>query len=1112
MLLNVQTVYSLLQSTLTIEDYVDQAQQLNYQAIGIADENVLHGCYQFYQLAQAHSLKPLIGMKLTLAGLIDTMHTYSFLLYAKNYQGYLDLIILSKHLNQEPIDSNSIYQLLEQFSADLVMIHLGKESELIQALIQTDQNYCQKIFNAWQQIMGQNMYLSLSVRPYNNIEAQHIIDFAQTTGLKIVIGQKVHSLKAEDASSLTILQAIDQGTSLNSADLPYEGPHYLYPAEELEQLYQQMGYSAILQNTQTLINQLNVQLPDKQNYLPKFPHPQHESAAELLTELTFHALKEKGLDQKEDYVERLEYELQVIDRMGFSDYFLIVGDFIEYCRRVKIRVGPGRGSSAGSLVAYLLQITLVDPIEYDLLFERFLNPERHSMPDIDIDIPDIQRQRVIHYVQDKYGADCVAQVITFGTFGAKLSIRDTLRVLNYDQDTLRTWSKLIPSDQNQPMTLTRAYQESHRFRNFVEESTHHQQIFKIAQTIEGLPRNTSTHAAAIVIHDQALETILPVFAKSHQILQTQYTMYDVEAIGLLKMDFLGLRNLTLLDDILNTVQVNYHNNLDINQIPLSDPATLKIFQNADTSGVFQFESSGIRRVLQKVHPESFEDIVAVIALYRPGPMKQIDHFVARKQGKAPITYLHPKLEPILSKTYGIIVYQEQVMQMVRVMAGYSLGEADILRRAMSKKDKNLMDLEENHFIKGAKAQGFTEKEAQEVFSYILAFANYGFNRSHAVVYSLLAYQLAYLKCHYPIEFYACLLRSGNDTNYLSYIQEAKLRLGRIQAPDINQSLTDTVAGQKQLLLGLNNIKGLRQDFIADILSDRSSLGPYRSFEDFLRRLSSKYLKVDYLEPLILTGAFDQLGYNRATLYNNLSKFIQVIEFTGNNLSLFKEMEPTIDPYPEFSKQERQEYERTYLGFTLDPHPLSQYEQWMRANSQYTSVAEIGQKDLGQLIESIVVIQEMKVIRTKRNELMAFAQVGNDIQSYAMVIFPDKYKQYGDELKEGQLIHFRARLELDRRQERQLVLDQVVPLPNLKQTQDQQVFCFIKINDVNQDQVLMDEIKSFIQAHKGPHPVILVDQKRRTYQLTDKFQIDINTQVIDAFKHQFPQLEIASKSL
>lgn len=1118
MLFNVLSEYSLLSSTLRIDDYITEAKRLGYTAIGLADNQVMHGALQFYTKAKANGIKPLIGLKVSLQSKIRNDKKYPFLLYAASEKGYQLLIKLSRMVENSQVNDSQVWSFLESNATDLVYISCGRMSELEQAIIHDEATYSEEILAYYQNVFGkQNVYMGLTIYPFNQSEIDTLQQFAQKYQLKQVVGQLVNSLKPDEAFSLQILNAIKENEIINQSLRYSKGTNYLFSSEELQTMFEEANLHHVWQNTIELSQTLNAVIDTSQSYLPKFKVPDGLTASAYLKDLTFEELRQSTKKDQKEYQERLEYELKVIETMGFSDYFLIVWDIIKYCHEKHIRIGPGRGSAAGSLVSYLLKITLVDPIEFDLLFERFLNPERYNMPDIDIDIPDDKRELVLKYIQKRYGNEQVAQIVTMGTFGAKASIRDTLRVVGANTETLKAWSKAIPSDQNQLMTLDRALKQSQELRAIISNNEYNQEIFKAAKTIEGLPRHNSTHAAAVVISDFPLEEIIPVKDRENDLLITQFTMNDVEQMGLLKMDFLGLRNLTILDSIINNVKHNKQIEIDPLTISMDDDATLKIFQTADTNGVFQFESDGIKDVLKRLKPESFEDIVAVNALYRPGPMKQIDTFINRKHGKEAIQYVHPILEPILKNTYGIIVYQEQVMQIVVQMAGFSLGEADILRRAMGKKQVAVMERERSHFMNGARAKGFSDDAASEVYNYIYEFSNYGFNRAHAVVYSTLAYQLAFLKANYPEEFYQAILNNGrsNLTSSNMYIQEAKTKLKKILSLDINLSEANfSVNGG--LRIGFNTVNGIKGDLIRHIVEDRSQLGPYKTLLDFLQRLPRKMLKIDVVKPLIYAGAFDEIGYNRATLIQNLPAMLQSVEFSGLSMSLFEEMEPKIEWVKEYSLLKRLEQEKETLGFTVSGHPLDAYKNLLETNQEISNIAHVLTLPAKRKISILVMIQTVKIINTKNNDLMAFATVGDEFNSIDIVVFPQTYQRYNQLLTENRIIIVEGMTGLDRRNNPQIITNRIYAIEEYLQSQNQNKTqkeiqrCFIQIKDFKEDSARINMLKQLALQYFGPASIVLVDKNRRTIQLDPPYTISYSHKVQQELKEIFGQANVVFK--
>ncbi len=1109
MLLNVQSVYSLLQSTLLIDDYVSLAKTLGYECIGIADINVLHASFEFVQSCQRHNIKPMIGMKVKIAGYLDPTRTYSFLLYAKNSKGFQQLIQVSKYINDTNFTIDKLWELLKSFQTiDLVYITDSKHSELNRYIIIDDYERVQSLYSKITNLFGEDIYLGVHSFPYNNYESEKVNQFARKNSIPLVATQHINTLNQEQSNSLLVLKAIKNNEVLSEETLNITLHNYLHSKDEMISGYNQQFLNEVINNTQRLCQQLNVKLPQKKSLLPKYKTPNDQNSNSYLKEIVHKNLNEIIQPEfQEVYLERLSLELDTIFSMGFSDYFLIVADILEYCHKNDIRTGPGRGSAAGSLVSYLLNITKVDPLKHHLLFERFLNPERYNMPDIDIDIPDNKRDKVIKYVQNKYGFNNVAQIVTFGTFGAKQSIRDTLKVLGYSQEIQKNWSTLIPTDQNKTMTLERAYNETPAFKKIVDNNKESQFVFNIAKSIEGIPRHVSTHAAAVIINDDPLETIIPVSNKSQSILQSQYTMYDIEAIGLLKMDFLGLRNLTLLDAMIKSVQHRYDSDFEIENICLNDHETLEIFKKAETNGIFQFESRGIKNVLKQLKPDTFEDIVAVIALYRPGPMKQIPHFIKRKHGLEAVSYVDEILRPILEPTHGIIVYQEQVMQMVRKVAGFSLGQADILRRAMSKKNIELMKEYQEEFIEGALKNNFSQIDAQRLFQYILEFSNYGFNRAHAVVYSVLAYQLAFIKAHYPEVFYIEVLNSGSSqqSTLVNYIEESKQIFGKLLNVDINKSLSGYAIYNQHILIGFNAIKGLRSDLIIEILKDRNLLGPYKDFVNFLQRIPKNYLNTENISPLIQAGAFDNLGYQRATLIENLDSLIQTIQYSGNNLSLFKEMEPKLVEVREFSIQELVNIEKKIYGYNLDIQPIQKFISMNLENSIFSTIDDVLSLKKGSKVRTFGIIKNIKIIETKHHQTMAFILLSNDISEITVVCFPKQYAEFHRIFKENNIYDIKGKVDINRQNEKQIILEHIQFLSESEFESTKvytQKICYIKVNNYNESKRHLSALKILAPKNSGDYSIIIVDKNNHAFQLNNEYRIDNNKIINKRLKELF----------
>lgn len=1108
MFLNVRSAYSLLQSTLTIPDYIQLAKQLGYTAIGLADNEVLHGAIQFYNECQKQSISPVIGMYMTLPGVIQSDTHFPILVYALDTTGYSQLVQLSRFLNAPYNTRRTLWDIISNFEGEhLVIISAGRKGEVEQLLIHDQFDEAKQVVQQWQSVVGvDNVYLGMPIYPLNPFEIERLATFAKTVHVDLVMNQLVNTLRKDDAFSLSVLDAIESKMSIDMQLLHRQGVHYIYPKEVLYDMLANDQLEYVIHNTAKLMARCHITIDQDQAFLPKYATPQGITASDYLKHLTYEALEQLDLSQNADYVARLDYELHVISSMGFCDYFLIVWDIMNYCHANAIRTGPGRGSAAGSLVSYLLKITLVDPIRYDLLFERFLNPERYNMPDIDVDIPDDKREQVLKYIEAHYGHQNVAQICTFTTFGAKQSIRDAARVMNATPNELKQWSNAIPSVPN--ITLKEAYAQSAELRRLVQLSPTHQQIFQSACTIEGLPRQLSTHAAAVVIHETPLNTVVPVIERDNQLLMTQYSMYDIEKIGLLKMDILGLRNLKILNDMMLAVQ-HIDPSFKLESLDMNDFKTLNLFKNADTNGIFQFESDGIKQVLKRLKPESFEDIVAVNALYRPGPLKQIETFIKRKHGQEPIVFLHESLKPILANTYGIMVYQEQVMKVCQTLASFTLGEADLLRRAMGKKQADVMQRERHKFIQGSIHNGLSEALANQIYDYILEFASYGFNRSHAVVYSTLAYQLAYFKAHYPQVFYQVILNSGggNKTNIQSYVKEAKQHLHTILGLDINTSEAGFSIHKGFLQTGFASIQGLRKEFIGHIVNDRKQLGQYRDFNDFLCRLPQKLLKIEPLQLLISSGAFDSLGYNRPTLLFNLEKLVQFVKFSGQSMSLFNEISPKIEWQEDWKFLHQIQMERDILGFTLSGHPLDQYQSRIDENSAMIALDQVHTQPIKSNVKTIGLISQIRVIHTKNNELMAFVVLTSEFGEIEGVVFPNVYRQYQALLHQDHVVFVEGKVDHNRDNKKQLIISKLDDpekhlTPSSKKSTQTIQRVYIKVSSTQQLDSQIDSLKQLAQKHNGPVEVILVNEKRQTFQLDRAYWISYTADVINKVKQIF----------
>ncbi|MFZ2847447.1 MAG: DNA polymerase III subunit alpha, partial [Trichococcus flocculiformis] len=968
--LQVISAYSLLQTTTRIEDLVRSAKTKGYQAIALTDQNVLYGQVDFFKLCKKYAIQPILGIQLDLPGIISKDRTFPLVLLAKDFEGYKKLMALSTVRNQD-VPDKELFSLLDDDSSRIIAITPGEKGEIESFLNGNDQQNAKAASLAWKKIFGHgNFYLGVQLHEKMKPIIPRLLLLSQETNIPTTAMHDVRYLEPSDNFSCRVLRAIEANEKVDLQSETLDGTYYLPSCGEIERKFREADLVESAETTQKIADEIEIELPLHQSLLPRYPLPPGTTPQAYLRRLCEEGLRQRITAPDAAYEKRLAYELEVIHEMGFDDYFLIVWDVMAYARKAKIMPGAGRGSAAGSLVSYVLRITHVDPIKYNLLFERFLNKERYNMPDIDLDFPDNRRDDILHYVRDKYGSDHVAQIATFGTLAAKMSLRDTARVFGLTVAEAQAWSNAIPNQLG--ISLAEARQKSKELQNLISTNDVNRLLYETAEKIEGVPRHVSTHAAGVVISDNPLRDIVPLQKKNSELYLTQYTMGNIEEIGLLKMDFLGLKNLTILNDAVQLASAACKESINIWEIPMDDDRTLEIFRKADTNGVFQFESPGIKNVLRKLGPESIEDIAAVNALYRPGPMEQIDLFVSRKKGLAAIDYLHPDLKSILEVTYGVMVYQEQVMQVASRMAGFSLGEADILRRAIGKKQKSAIDEERRHFIEGSLQQGYSEQTAEQVYDYIERFANYGFNRSHSVAYSFIAYQLAYMKAHFPEAFFAALLNSVNQHSdkMREYFIELKRRNISISYPDINTSNWKFALQQQTIQFGLGGIKGLRRDFIQEIIKERQAHGHYKDFVQFLRRIHPKWLKNENITPLIFSGAFDSFGHSRATLLQSLPGMLNSIDYSGNNIDLFSILEPKYVETEEMPLLELLDLEEAALGHSLKGHPIDQFGK-LYNNGAVAYVTELA---YDKKMRTMGLIKDIRRIQTKKGDPMAFANL------------------------------------------------------------------------------------------------------------------------------------------
>lgn len=954
--LYIKTNYSLLSSLVSIPRLIDIALKKNIKTLGICDDDMT-STIVFYKACKKNNIKPIIGLDLV-------YRNSHILLYAKDYEGYKTLIKLSTIKSERDITIND----LEEFNKNVVTIIPYDSINLYSEL--------NNIFDT--------IYLGYSSKEEENELTNSYKD------QKTVFINKILYLGKEESKYLKYLFMIrDNKTVLDEVEF---NDNYNYLLDD-EKYY--LSSNKGLNNTNVISDVCNLEFPRGELLLPIYETKKGLSSDEYLKNLSVFGLN-KRLDGKvsNKYKERLVYELDVIKKMGFSNYFLVVYDFIKYAKKNNILVGPGRGSAAGSLVAYSLGITDIDPLKYDLLFERFLNPERVTMPDIDTDFPDIYRDQVIDYVKEKYGEKNVAGIITFGTMGPRLALRDVGRVLNVSLREVDLLCKFIPNITKEKLSYF--YKNNTEFRNIINSDSKLKLLYEVASILESFPRHTSMHAAGIVICDKSLDEVVPL-VKNGSLFVTGFTMEHLEELGLLKMDFLGLKNLTTIMNIMDSIEKGENIKIDFSSIPLDDKDALNIFTTANTSGIFQFESSGMKNFLRKLKPTTFEDIFAAIALFRPGPASNIDTYINRKHGLEKIDYIDSSLEEILSSTYGIIIYQEQIMQIAKKMAGYSLGEADILRRAMSKKKLDVLKDEESKFINGCISNGYNKDISKKVYDLILKFANYGFNRAHSVAYSIIAYKMAYLKAKYPKYFFANLLTSaiGSEEKTKEYVMEARNNGIKILEPDIVLSETYYKVEEDGIRFPLSNIRNIGSVTSSEIVKLRN-IDALDIF-DIISSIYSKNVGRKMIEVLIDASCFKRYGYNINTLHYNLDNIL-------NYATLIKDLDPSlvlkpdIEEKEELSKEILMSNERELFGLYLSNHPTTMYK------SKY-NVVDLNQitTHFNKLIECIVLVEKIRVINTKKGEKMAFIVGSDETQVFDFTMFPRTYNEYPDIAKSDILL-------------------------------------------------------------------------------------------------------------
>lgn len=1093
--LHSHTEYSLFDGISRIGELVSHVKEMGQTALAITDHGVMYGAVYLYKECIKQGIKPIIGCEIyvTRGSRFDKSGNGKeklahLILLAENNEGYQNLIkICSKAWTEGYYHRpRADHELLEKYHEGLIVTSACVGGEVPQAILNGDMDEARKVIEFYINTFGKDNYF-LEIQNHGLPEEAAVrpvlASLAKEYGLGLVATNDFHYTKKEDARSQEIKLCISTGKTL---DDPY---HFHFANDEFycksgDEMRAILGnFPGAIENTRVIADRCNVELTFGEHKLPSFDVPEGETAASYLRKLCEKALPERYAVVTDKERSRMDYELGVIDKMGFSDYFLIVMDFIHYAKSHGIPIGPGRGSAAGSIVSYLLHITEVDPLRFDLLFERFLNPARVSMPDIDTDLCYRRRGEVIEYLARKYGSDQVAQIITFGTLAARAVIRDVGRVTNMPLREVDRIAKMVPVGPG--VTLKKTMEGSREFRDLYDSDTTVHRLIDHCLDLEGISRNSGTHAAGVVICSKPVEEYVPIQLTQDGFIQTQYEKDQVEQLGLLKMDLLGLRNLTVIHDALEMIRENRGIDLDINKIPSEDEETCKMLCDGDTIGVFQSESSGFTSLLMQLHPERFEDLIPMVALYRPGPLGSgmAEDFIKRKHGKIPVEYPHPSLEPILKETYGVILYQEQVMQIASVMGGFSLGQADMLRRAMGHKEPEILQQNRETFVDGAVANGVDDRTANYVFDLMVHFAGYGFNKSHSVCYGWIAWQTAYLKAHYRPEFMAAMMTcyNGDRDKVSRYISDTRRAGVVIAAPDVNLSEAYFSVKGDKILFGLDGIQNVGEGAVRSIIEARKQGGPFKSLSDFVERADNRGLNSRACESLIRCGALDSLGANRSQLLAALPEALgdaQSIrnERASGQLNLFggEETPETIvyPDLPDMDPKEKIEWERKLLGFYVSGHPLDSYKEQLKACTPLYHLTEEGNQYDGRMVTIGGTISRIKGTMTKKGQPMGYVTIEDYDGEVETVVFPSVWETVRPILAEDAAVAIRGRVQANERDVRVLA-EEIIPLDKLRASAPSPAgVLHLYIDAAHDSNEVSQRLAGLFQKHHGKTPVIM----------------------------------------
>ena len=1002
--LMVRSCYTMLGSTIRVPELAARAKELGFTSVALTDRNVLHGAAAFSRACREAGIRPVYGMELDVS---FENEVYPFLLLARTNRGFAGLMKLSTMVqcSGTPVTPEQ----LAENSEGISVIVYGVDGPVESAMLKEDRNEIIRRLTLLKAVIPSfDIAISYQDSQLWKLKNKVLKQCAGKLGIRTCAVNKTYYLNREDARLHQILSCIRMQRQLSDTSVPAVNGRHLLSPEELADLYDDLRD---LQRTDEIAASCNADAVTEITMLPSFPTPAGLSSDQYLTRLCLAGLEKRmGGKAPSAYLSRLKYELDVITGMKFSDYFLIVYDFIRYARKNGIMVGPGRGSAAGSLVAYCLGITMVDPIRYGLLFERFLNPSRVSMPDIDTDIPDNRREEVIRYVRDMYGKDHTANIVTFNTLGAKQVLRDVGKVLGIGQRDIDMLCGMVP---NQPKITLRKALENKKLLTVVKADKRFGELFRISVRLEGLPRHTSIHAAGIILSGKPLGSVIPLMNGEDGMLTSQFPAEYLEERGLIKMDFLGLRNLSMISAMEEAIKIN-EPGFSVFSIPMDDSAAYDVFRNADTNGIFQFESEGMKTLLRKIRPQRFEDIVAAMALYRPASTDSIPVYLKNRSDPAGISYPSEALRPILEETYGVLVYQEQTMKIAQVAAGFSLAEADMLRKAMSKKKEEDMKAMQGKFLSGCLENGYKQDEAMDLFEHILKFGGYGFNKSHAVAYGMIAYQSAYLKARYPLIFYGSLIDSsvGDSAKISQYIDECRRRGIRVLAPDVNRSGSGCVSFEHSLQLPLSVIKGIGVHAAAEIIRERGEK-PFTDFFDFTARVLLHRITKPMLESLIDAGALDCFTETRTTMRSGIDEAIaysELIRIEENGQTVLAEglvsRPQLVKRYDE--KEDIREKEMNAMGFTLGANPIIE----LRSARGITDPPLIQLAGASGSVRGFAYVKNVRQHQTKNGQMMAFVRVNDETSDLSLLVMPSQYRSYASVLRRGIYVRFDGKMTDD----------------------------------------------------------------------------------------------------